>query len=134
VDEEAIFAAALGNASPAERRAFLAEACAGDAKLRAGVEALLLAHDNPDSFLEPRGAERAVTAEEQPLRERPGTVIGPYKLMEQIGEGGMGTESAPALNFKNALPRACSLPGNGRGLARFWPAWKRIRPGRRGSR
>jgi serine/threonine protein kinase/tetratricopeptide (TPR) repeat protein len=90
VDEESIFAAALGKASPAERRAFLAEACAGDAELRACVEALLLAHDNPDSFLEPRNAGLAPTLDEQPIRERPGTVIGPYKLMEQIGEGGMG--------------------------------------------
>jgi serine/threonine protein kinase/lipopolysaccharide biosynthesis regulator YciM len=90
VDEESIFAAALRKASPAERRAFLAEACAGDAELRACVEALLLAHENPDSFLEPQSAGLAPTADEQPLCERPGTAIGPYRLLEQIGEGGFG--------------------------------------------
>jgi serine/threonine-protein kinase len=107
VDEESIFAAALGKASPAERRAFLAEACAGDAELRAGVEALLLAHDNPDSFLEPRSAGLALTVDEQPIRECPGTVIGPYKLLEQIGEGGFGvvfmTEQQEPLRRKVAL-------------------------------
>jgi hypothetical protein len=43
VDEESIFAAALGMASPAERRAFLAEACPGDAELRGRVVVLLQA-------------------------------------------------------------------------------------------
>jgi eukaryotic-like serine/threonine-protein kinase len=90
MDEEALFAAALGKTSPAERLAFLAEACGGDAGLRARVEALLLAHDHPDTFLQapviaapdPNVAER--------ISEGPGTVIGPYKLLEQIGEGGFG--------------------------------------------
>jgi eukaryotic-like serine/threonine-protein kinase len=90
VDEESIFAAALGKASPAERQAFLADACAGDGELRARVEALLQAHDNPDSFLEPRSAGLALTVDEPPVREQPGAVIGPYKLLEQIGEGGFG--------------------------------------------
>jgi hypothetical protein len=42
----------------------------------------------------PNAAERAsylVTTDDEPtLAERPGTVIGPYKLLEQIGEGGFG--------------------------------------------
>jgi tetratricopeptide (TPR) repeat protein len=58
--------------------------------LRARVEGLLQAHDNPDSFLEPPGAGLAPTADEPPLHEGPGMVIGPYKLLEQIGEGGFG--------------------------------------------
>jgi WD40 repeat protein/serine/threonine protein kinase len=90
VDEESIFAAALGKVSPVERLAFLAEACNGDADLRARIEALLHAHENPDSFLEPRSAGVAPTADEQPIPEHPGTVIGPYKLIEPIGEGGFG--------------------------------------------
>jgi serine/threonine protein kinase/tetratricopeptide (TPR) repeat protein len=90
MDEEALFAAALGKASPAERLAFLAEACGGDADLRARVEALLQAHDHPDSFLQaPVLAAPSATVDE-PIRERPGTVIGHYKLLEQIGEGGFG--------------------------------------------
>jgi serine/threonine protein kinase len=90
VDEESIFAAALGKASPGERRAFVAEACTGDAELQARVEALLQAHENPASFLKPPNLSPAPTVEEPPIAERPGTVIGPYKLLQQIGEGGMG--------------------------------------------
>jgi serine/threonine protein kinase/tetratricopeptide (TPR) repeat protein len=90
VDEESIFAAALVKASPADRLAFLAEACRGDSGLRGRVEALLQAHENPDQFLEPRSAAPVLTLDEQPAGERPGAVIGPYKLLEQIGEGGFG--------------------------------------------
>lgn len=78
----------------AERAAYLDEATAGDTTLRARVEALLKAHDNPDSFLQEPAAEFGATIELSPaesqLAEKPGTVIGPYKLLEQIGEGGMG--------------------------------------------
>jgi serine/threonine protein kinase/Flp pilus assembly protein TadD len=90
VDEESIFAAALEKASPEDRRAFLAKACTGDAGLRARVEALLHAHDNPDSFLEPPN-ERPTATIDEPIHEGPGSRIGPYKLLELIGEGGMGT-------------------------------------------
>jgi serine/threonine protein kinase len=89
VDEEAIFAAALQCATPEARRAFVKQACAGDAKLEALVEGLLQAHDHPDSFLQAPGKSLLATIDE-PVPERPGTVIGPYKLLEQIGEGGMG--------------------------------------------
>jgi WD40 repeat protein/serine/threonine protein kinase len=89
VNEESIFAAALGKAPTPERGAFLDEACAGDANLRAAVEALLYAHDHPDRFLDAPSAGLLATVDE-PVREGPGTVIGPYKLLEQIGEGGFG--------------------------------------------
>jgi serine/threonine protein kinase len=89
VNEEAIFAAALERTTPEERLAFAKQACAGDAKLLALVEGLLKAHDNPDSFLEAPAMPLVATLDE-PITERPGSVIGPYRLMEQIGEGGMG--------------------------------------------
>jgi serine/threonine protein kinase len=89
VDEEAIFAAALAEAVTAQRVAFLDRACARDAGLRSRVEALLRAHDNPDSFLEGPDVPYLETVE-APLREGPGTSIGPYKLLEEIGEGGFG--------------------------------------------
>src|SRR5262245_5107181 len=89
MDEEALFAAALARASSRDRRAFLDEACLGDAELRARVEGLLRAHENPDSFLDPPGVGLAA-ADEPSVAERPGTVIGPYRLLEQIGEGGFG--------------------------------------------
>jgi len=84
--EEEIFAAALQKA-PEERAAFLDRACQGDLQLRAAVEALLKAHDHPDSFLEHPLGEATI---DQPLTENPGSVIGLYKLLQQIGEGGFG--------------------------------------------
>jgi serine/threonine protein kinase len=84
-----LFLKALEVHLPDERRRFLDEACAGDAALRAEVEALLEASARAGSFLE-RPAEAQVPTIEQPIIERPGTVIGPYKLLEQIGEGGFG--------------------------------------------
>ena len=89
MDEAAIFAAALECTTAEARRAYVKQACAGDAKLEALVEGLLRAHDNPDSFLQAPGASLVATIDD-PVRERPGSVIGPYKLLEQIGEGGMG--------------------------------------------
>jgi WD40 repeat protein/serine/threonine protein kinase len=81
---------ALEYVSPAERAAFLERACAGDPARRERVEALLRAHEAAGIFLQgdPPPAE-AATTDEAP-RERPGAVIGPYKLLEQIGEGGFG--------------------------------------------
>src|SRR5262245_47946000 len=73
----------------AERSAHLTEACAGDTALRAAVERLLTAHEQPASLPEPN-APRDSTLDHTPIRERPGSSIGPYKLMEQIGEGGFG--------------------------------------------
>jgi serine/threonine protein kinase/Tfp pilus assembly protein PilF len=87
MNEQTIFTAAIERA-PAERVAFLDEACAGDRALRARVEKLLALHEHA-SFLARPAAESPATLD-QPLLERPGTQIGPYKLMEQIGEGGMG--------------------------------------------
>src|SRR3990172_2645081 len=85
-----IFLQALEIQSPDHRRAHLDKACAQDANLRAQVEALLKAHEQADSFLDSPAPGLAATADEPPITERPGTVIGPYKLLEQIGEGGFG--------------------------------------------
>jgi tetratricopeptide (TPR) repeat protein len=85
---EAIFFAALEKAPP-ERAAYLDLACAGDSELRRRIEKMLAAQDQAGSFLE-RPARSAVLTVDYPLAERPGSVIGPYKLLEQIGEGGFG--------------------------------------------
>ena len=88
MNEETLFAEALGKQGAA-RAAYLDEHCKGDVELRQRLEGLLRAHDHPDPFLE--AAAPVATVDESPVREQPGTVIGPYKLLEQIGEGGMGT-------------------------------------------
>src|SRR5262245_10063922 len=89
-DLETVFSAALAKQSPEERAAYLEQACAGDEDLRRSVERLLNAYPIVGSFLEPSSADIAVTTDSQPISERPGTVVGPYKLLQQIGEGGMG--------------------------------------------
>src|SRR5262245_20392245 len=86
---ESVFALALQQGSPQERASYLDQACANDPAVRARVEALLQAHDHAGSFLQAQARPRP-TVDHEPIAERPGTVIGPYKLMEQIGEGGMG--------------------------------------------
>ncbi len=86
MNAEEIFHAALAR-PPSERSQFLAATCADDEPLRRRVEALLEAHENPGSFLADRPT---ILGPDEPVAERPGTVIGPYKLLQQIGEGGMG--------------------------------------------
>jgi serine/threonine protein kinase len=90
--EVAVLNAAL-ELRPAERAAFLEQACAGDAILRQQVEALLQSHEQAESFLEapPAGLDFKRTVRVGiPLTEKPGDKIGRYKLLQQIGEGGCG--------------------------------------------
>jgi serine/threonine protein kinase len=74
-----------------ERSAFLSEACAGDSGLLRRINALLAVHDDDQSFLAASPLPAfAPTITEPPLPEKTGTQIGPYRLLEQIGEGGFG--------------------------------------------
>jgi serine/threonine protein kinase/tetratricopeptide (TPR) repeat protein len=98
VNESQIFLDALKLADPAARAAFLDATCAGNPALRVAVEALLKAQDDDPEFLEEPAASLSGTINasgQAPTGaaqgEIAGTVIGPYKLVEQIGEGGMGT-------------------------------------------
>src|SRR5437764_10641146 len=88
--EESIFAQALEIASAAGRAAFLGRACGANPALRAEVEALLRAHERSGDVLD-LPDKQAATLDEPSVAECPGTVIGPYKLLQQLGEGGMGT-------------------------------------------
>jgi serine/threonine protein kinase len=90
-DNEAIFHAARDIADPDSRRDYVREACGHDAARIAHVEALLAAADGPDSLLDCPAAGPPVATVDLATTEGPGTVIGPYKLIEQIGEGGMGS-------------------------------------------
>ena len=84
-----IFWEALQLTSEEERKSYLDRACGADEVLHGLVEKLLRAQPKVAEFLEQPLADAHATRDE-PITERPGTVIGPYKLMEQIGEGGMG--------------------------------------------
>jgi WD40 repeat protein/serine/threonine protein kinase len=86
-----LFCGALERPSAGERAAYLDAACGTDAELRARIEALLRAHEQAGGFLREDVEVRDPRATtDDPVGERPGMVIGPYKLLEQIGEGGFG--------------------------------------------
>jgi serine/threonine protein kinase/WD40 repeat protein len=88
---EEIFNKAIDISNPTEQLDYLDKACAGDEKLRAEVEFLLESHQKAGSFLESPPIDPDVTLDEAPLTEGPETVIGRYKLLEKIGEGGMAS-------------------------------------------
>ncbi len=88
MNERSIFLAALEIPDPAERAAYLEVACAGDPAVWRGVEDLLAAHARPGSFM-PAPVGGQATRAHVP-GEGPGSRVGPYKLLQQIGEGGMG--------------------------------------------
>jgi serine/threonine protein kinase/tetratricopeptide (TPR) repeat protein len=79
---------------PAQHSAFLDAACGEETELRTQIDALLQAHDEAGGFLaSPTLPETdpVTTAESRLAEETPGSRIGPYKLLEHIGEGGFGS-------------------------------------------
>jgi len=88
--EREIFISALEPQNGADLSAFLDQACAGDVDLRERVEGLLREHGGLGSFLEAPAGGLVSPITQPPVGECPGTIIGPYKLLEQIGEGGFG--------------------------------------------
>src|SRR5690242_1176077 len=83
---QSLFLAAVEQPA-ADRAAFLDRECGTNAELRQRVEALLQANEQPSSFLDKPAVELGRTVDAQVAV---GGRIGPYKLLQQIGEGGMG--------------------------------------------
>ena len=134
-DLKAIFSEALDHPAGHERAAYLDHACGEDAALRLQVESLLKAHDEAGGFLGSTGVVHEATGDYTPepnptasdhrptITEGPGTLIGPYKLLQKIGEGGMGTvfmaEQTHPVRRKVALKVIKPGMDTGQVIARF---------------
>jgi eukaryotic-like serine/threonine-protein kinase len=81
---EEIYSFATGR-TPEQRRSFLDEACKGDADLRDEIQSLLAHGDTPSAFLDSPGWEVQETSQ-----LCPGSLLGPYEIVDRIGAGGMG--------------------------------------------
>jgi len=90
-DVKSIFGQAFEIESSSERAQFLAEACAANPALRAEVEDLLRVIAEGGSSMRRPAVLASSTSPYEPISEGPGTKIGPYKLLQQIGQGGMGS-------------------------------------------
>ena len=100
---DTVFCAAIEFESAEERQEYVAKACGQDAELLRQVDRLLRAHFGAGSFLEspPDGVAPSPTID-QPITEKPGTQIGPYKLLQQIGEGAWAWSTWPSRRSRSS--------------------------------
>lgn len=91
IDEKEVFRAAVQLRDEAERRAYISEACGADPALRNRIMALLQAHESKGDFFDGLIENTDTTLDGSSSAEVLGTVIGRYKLLDKIGEGGMAT-------------------------------------------
>jgi serine/threonine protein kinase len=107
IDIKSILLEALEKKNSKEQSAYLDRVCGSNTALRAEVESLLKSHEQAGDFLPSPDLNPEVTIDNAPLAEVPGTVIGRYKLLEQIGEGGFGVvymaEQTKPINRRVAL-------------------------------
>src|ERR1041385_4260263 len=117
-----IFQSALER-DPAERSAFLHQACGGNAELRKDVESLISSHDQAGDSIEIMAAEAATKMLSAERNSIEGKQIGHYRMLSRIGRGGMGEvflAQDTRLNRKVALKLLRSdLTGNEDRLRRF---------------
>ncbi|MEO1528625.1 MAG: protein kinase [Planctomycetota bacterium] len=94
MDESDILAQVNGETDPQRRHRLVRELCAGDSGLQRQIEKVLAAGDLPTTNLgeSVESQEECVTetAAYSPSLPQRGGQIGPYKLLQEIGEGGMG--------------------------------------------
>lgn len=90
MNERAIFSEALEQPNAADRAAYLDAVCREDVSLRQRVQKLLSAHEAAGGVLDRPAFDDESTRTYRPLTERPGVQIGPYRLLQQMGEGGLG--------------------------------------------
>ena len=88
---DALFLKALQIPSGAGRDAFLVEACKDDADLRRRLEIMLADDSAADEFFDGPVTVATPSAVSSSAGEKPGDMIGRYKLLQIIGEGGFGT-------------------------------------------
>ena len=91
MNERELFIAAIQIDEPQQREAYLNQACESDPQLLSRIHALIEAFETAGSFLDAQESDSSLPE----TQDSPGTFqiheqIGPYKLLEQIGEGGMG--------------------------------------------
>ena len=107
MNKEEIFNIAAEIEDPVKRASYLDNICRSNHQLRADIESLLRSDCAVGDFLEAPIFDAGVTLDDSPLTEGPGTVIGRYKLLEQIGEGGFGVvymaEQTKPINRRVAL-------------------------------
>jgi hypothetical protein len=128
--DESIFGAGFQLALE-QRASYLDKACAGDAQLRRRVEALLQAHEQAGHFMtEPvppsLGATVQISPESLSVSEKPGSRIGHYELLQEIGEGGGGVvdmaeqqEPIPGDSNGDAIVEQSELDAV---LVNYWPS------------
>jgi serine/threonine protein kinase len=121
--ERDIFIQALQQPTPAELDLYLNQTCGGDAELRRRVDQLLAEHRRQESFILDAPPLAMDATEAQSRAEHLGTVVGPYRLLEQIGGGGMGVvymaEQLRPIQRKVALKIIKPGMDSGQVIARF---------------